>query len=89
VTSFTLYIVEDLRSKLDLNYLFSLSAEKRWALEKEKVIFAGDLLVGASHICFQLDTVTDILLYFDIVQSYIFHRLILDIMQEITIFDQV
>jgi hypothetical protein len=58
-------------------------------LEKEKVIFAGDLLVGASHICFQLDIVTDILLYFDIVQSYIFHRLIIDNKPETTIFDQV
>lgn len=31
------------------------------ALEKEKAILEGDLLVGASQICFQFDTVTDIL----------------------------
>lgn len=43
-------------------YLFSFWSEKRFALEKEKVILEGERFVGASHICFQFESVIDILL---------------------------
>ncbi len=55
-------MVVDLRSGWWAVYLFSLEGLKRMDLLKEKAIFDGEVLVGASHISFQFDMVTDILI---------------------------
>ena len=64
IAQFWLDVIENLRSAWDGGYLFYLSGWEKGALGNEYAILEQELLVGASHICFQSETVTDILLIF-------------------------